>query len=438
MARPSRRAEASDNVFGVIGVSKLQPVRGTHDLIGESARGHRRVVETSRTVARRYGHEDIDPPIFEFTPVFARTMGEGSDVVRKEMYTFEDRSGEELTLRPEFTAGICRAFISGGMQQNLPLKFFAAGPAFRYERPQKGRQRQFHQIDAEILGVAGPQADIEIVALGADILSELGVLDKCRLEINTLGDSESRVAYRDVLVEYFSGHRDKLSKDSIDRLERNPMRILDSKDEGDRKLVADAPAMNDYLNAESKEFFAEVCAGYDALGIDYTINSRLVRGLDYYTHTAFEFITEALGAQGAVIAGGRYDGLIETLGGPSTPGIGWAGGIERLSMLIGDSADDERPVAIVPIGDAMQGEALRMAKQLRDAGLTVEFAFRGNVGRRMKRANRVNARVAVLLGEDEQAKGVATVRDLDDGEQKEVALDGVVAHLRRLLDGQAS
>jgi histidyl-tRNA synthetase len=416
----------------------LQPVRGTHDLIGESARGHRHVIETARIVARRYGHEDIDPPIFEFTPVFARTMGEGSDVVRKEMYTFEDRSGEELTLRPEFTAGICRAFISGGMQQNLPLKFFAAGPAFRYERPQKGRMRQFHQIDAEILGVAGPQADIEIVALGADILRELGVLELCRLEINTLGDGESRAVYRAALVDYFSGHRDRLSKDSIDRLERNPMRILDSKDEGDRELLADAPVMDDYLNAESKAFFAAVRDGYDALGIDYKINPRLVRGLDYYTHTAFEFITDALGSQGAVIAGGRYDGLIETLGGPSTPGIGWAGGIERLSMLLGDTPDDERPVAVIPIGEAMQGEALVMAKRLRDAGLAVEFAFRGNVGRRMKRADRANARAAVLLGEDEQAKGVATVRDLDDGEQQEVALDGVVGHLRRLLNGRVS
>jgi histidyl-tRNA synthetase len=415
-------------------VSKLQPVRGTHDLIGESARGHRHVIETARRVARLYGHEDIDPPIFEFTPVFARTMGEGSDVVRKEMYTFEDRSGDEVTLRPEFTAGICRAFISGGMQQNLPLKFFAAGPAFRYERPQKGRMRQFHQIDAEILGVAGPQADIEIVALGADILAELGVLDACRLEINTLGDGESRAAYRDALIAYFSDFRDRLSKDSVERLERNPMRILDSKDQGDRELVADAPIMEDYLNAESQDFFAAVCAGLDDLQVSYTVNSRLVRGLDYYTHTAFEFITEELGSQGAVIAGGRYDGLIETLGGPSTPGIGWAGGIERLTMLIGGTAETARPVAVVPIGEAMQNEALKMAKTVRDAGVAVQFAFHGNVGRRLKRANRANARAAVLLGEDELAKGVATVRDLDDGQQCEVALDGVVDHLQRLLN----
>ncbi|HZD25267.1 MAG TPA: histidine--tRNA ligase, partial [Alphaproteobacteria bacterium] len=279
-------------------MSKLQPVRGTHDVVGDTAIRHRHIIETAREIARRYGHQEIDPPIFEFTPVFARSMGEGSDVVRKEMYTFEDRGGEEITLRPEFTAGICRAVISGGMQQHLPLKFFASGPAFRYERPQKGRLRQFHQIDIEIIGVEGPQADIEVVALGADLLSALGVLDRCTLEINTLGDGESRRAYRDALVEYFSACRDRLSEDSRDRLERNPLRILDSKDEGDRALIADAPLMESYLNAHSADFFATVCEGLKALGVSYAVNQRLVRGLDYYTHTAFEFVTEALGSQG--------------------------------------------------------------------------------------------------------------------------------------------
>jgi histidyl-tRNA synthetase len=359
-------------------------------------------------------------------------MGEGSDVVRKEMYTFTDRGGEELTLRPEFTAGICRAFISGGMQQSLPLKLFAHGPAFRYERPQKGRQRQFHQIDAEILGVEGPQADIEVIALGADILEALGVLDKCTLEINTLGDMESRHAYRDALVAYFSGHRDKLSEDSLDRLERNPLRILDSKDEGDRVLVADAPPMADYLNEASRDFFATVRDGLDALGVSYSVNQRLVRGLDYYTHTAFEFLTDALGAQGAVIAGGRYDGLIETLGGPPTPGIGWAGGVERLAMLIDHVPAASRPVAVVPVGDEAQRLALKIAHDLRRAGMAADLGFRGNVGRRMKRADKLNARAAVLMGEDEMARGVVTLRDLDNGEQTEVALDGLVAHLSAL------
>jgi histidyl-tRNA synthetase len=410
--------------------AKLQPVRGTHDLAGDDYRRHRHVVETARAVAERYGMEGIDPPIFEFTPVFARTMGEGSDVVRKEMYTFTDRGGEELTLRPEFTAGICRAVISGGMQQSLPVKFFAAGPAFRYERPQKGRQRQFHQIDAEIIGVAEPQADIEVIALGADILRALGVFAQCRLEVNTLGDPESRQRYRDALVDYFMACRDRLSADSLDRLERNPLRILDSKDEGDRKLIPGAPRMQDYLNQASQEFFAEVQAGLAALKIPFTVNDRLVRGLDYYTHTAFEFITDALGAQGAVIAGGRYDGLIETLGGPPTPGIGWAGGIERLAMLSRDVPAPPRPVAVVPIGEAAEREALVLAHRLRQDGHCVEHGYRGNVGRRMKRADRVGARVAVLLGDDELKAGVVTLRDLDGGEQRQVSLADLSAALR--------
>jgi histidyl-tRNA synthetase len=300
-------------------------VRGTHDIVGETAAGHQHVVAVARDCAHRYAFGDIDTPIFEFTPVFARTMGEGSDVVRKEMYSFIDRGGEDITLRPEFTAGICRAFISGGMQQDLPLKFFAHGPAFRYERPQKGRLRQFHQIDTEILGVEGPGADIEIIALGAEILHQLGVLDRCVLELNTLGDPDSRQAYRDALVAYFSDHIDGLSEESADRLTRNPLRILDSKDVGDRSIVVDAPLMADYLTPAAREFFAAVCEGLDILGIAYNLNQRLVRGLDYYTHTAFEFVTDALGSQGAVIAGGRYDGLIKMLGGPPTPGIGWAG-----------------------------------------------------------------------------------------------------------------
>jgi len=419
-------------------VSKLQPVRGTHDTVGDSAARHRHVIETARTVALRFGHQDIDPPIFEFTPVFARTMGEGSDVVRKEMYTFVDRGGDEVTLRPEFTAGNCRALLSGGMRQDLPLKFFASGPAFRYERPQKGRLRQFNQIDVEIIGVEGPQADIEVVTLGAEVLRALGVAEACKLEINTLGDAESRSAYRAALVDYFSGHRDRLSEDSLDRLQRNPLRILDSKDEGDRELVANAPLMQEFLNVHSRDFFATVCDGLAASGVSYEVNQRLVRGLDYYTHTAFEFITDALGAQGAVIAGGRYDGLIETLGGPPTPGIGWAGGVERLAMLLAAAPGGPRLIAVVPVGEAAQRQALVLAMRLRRAGFHVDQGYRGNVGRRMKRANRQGARAALILGEDELAKGVATLRDLDTGQQHEVDLEEVENQLRQLLAGDAA
>lgn len=413
-------------------MAKIQSVRGTHDIVGATAAGHRHVVEVARNCAHRYAFDDIDTPIFEFTPVFARTMGEGSDVVRKEMYSFTDRGGEDITLRPELTAGICRAFISGGMQQNLPLKFFAHGPAFRYERPQKGRLRQFHQIDAEILGVEGPGADVEIIALGAEILHQLGVLDRCVLELNTLGDPDSRQAYREALVAYFSGHRDRLSEDSVDRLARNPLRILDSKDEGDRKIVVDAPLMADYLNPASREFFAAVREGLEILGIAYNVNQRLVRGLDYYTHTAFEFVTDALGAQGAVIAGGRYDGLIEMLGGPATPGIGWAGGIERLAMLATHTPKPDRPIALVPLGAEAEPMALRLCHALRRDGFTVDMGFRGNLSRRLKRANKLNARAALILGDDEIARNIITLRDLDDGAQQDVALDAVSAHLRNL------
>lgn len=412
-------------------VPKLQPVRGTHDIMGEKARIFRFIQQVFQDVATRFGHAEISTPIFEFTQVFSRTLGETSDVVSKEMYSFEDRGGESLTLRPEYTAGIARAFISNGLQQSLPCKFFGSGPMFRYERPQKGRMRQFHQLDVEILGVPEPQADIEVLALAATLLSELGLMDDVILEINSLGDAQSRAANRDALVTYFSAHKDKLSKDSLARLEKNPMRILDSKDEGDRALVANAPRISDYYNEPSKAFFDEVLAGLDALGIEYVINERLVRGLDYYSHTAFEFITTKLGAQGTVLAGGRYDGLMEIMGGPPTAGIGWAAGIERLADLVSPDLmpSELRPIAIVPVGADCQGQALKIAQQLRTAGHAVHMSYKGNMGKRMKRANKANSVAAVIIGEDELARAVVTVKNFDDGTQTEVALNQLMNHL---------
>ncbi len=406
-------------------MAALQPVRGTRDLLPDEARRHRRVIETAREIAERYGYGEIITPIFEFTEVFARTLGDTSDIVTKEMYSFEDKGGESITLRPEGTAGVARAFISGGLAQSLPLKFFYSGPMFRYERPQKGRQRQFHQIGIELLGVAGPQADIEVIALGAHILETLGLSGRITLELNTLGDLPSRQAYRAALVTYFSAHRDELSEDSRQRLERNPLRILDSKDEGDRRLVAEAPQFSDYLNAESQDFFAAVRAGLDNLGVAYVVNERLVRGLDYYTHTAFEFTTDALGAQGTVLAGGRYDGLIGSMGGPDTPGIGWAAGIERLAMLLTDAPAPPRPIAVIPVGQSAESAAQRLAHRLRRKGFTVEFGFGGNLKRRMTRAARANARAALILGEEELARDMATLRDMDSGTQEEVPLERV-------------
>ena len=412
-------------------MSALQPVRGTRDIMPEEMRRHRLVAETARVLAERFGYQEMAPPIFEFTEVFKRTLGDTSDVVTKEMYTFAIGEGEDVTLRPEATAGVARALISGGLSQHLPLKVFCHGPMFRHERPQKGRYRQFHQIDVELLGVADPLGDIEIIALGAAILDALGLREKTTLELNTLGDPESRKAYRAALVDYFTAHEDRLSADSLDRLTRNPLRILDSKDEGDRKIVADAPLFGDYLNPASVDFFAAVKEGLDALGIAYSLNPRLVRGLDYYTHTAFEFTTTALGAQGAVIAGGRYDGLVETMGGPSVPGVGWAGGIERLSLLLDEEPAAPRPIAVVPIGAEAARTALKLTQRLRAAGFVADLGFGGNVGKRMKRANKLGACAALLLGEDELAQNSATLRDLDTGEQDLVSLEALEERLAR-------
>lgn len=414
-------------------MSSLQPVRGTHDILPDDNRRYRHVVETARTVAERYGFGEISTPIFEFTEVFARTLGETSDIVTKEMYTFRDRGGDEITLRPEGTAGIARALISGGLAQDLPLKFFYTGPMFRYERPQKGRLRQFHQFGIEILGVAAPQADIEVIALAANILGSLGALSKTSLEINTLGDKESRDAYRGALVDYLSRHHVNLSPDSRIRLEKNPLRILDSKDEGDKAILKDAPLFPDYLTDAAREFFAKVRDGLTSIGIAYVENPRLVRGLDYYCHTAFEFTTEHLGAQGTVLAGGRYDGLVTAMGGRDTPGVGWAAGIERLSMLIADPPGKPRPIAVIPAGNGAEGQALRLTEELRRAGLNVELGYSGNLAKRMRRANKINARAAVILGEDELSRSAATVRDLDSGDESEVplaALSGLLAAFR--------
>ena len=388
-------------------------------------------MDLARSTAALYGYEEMSTPIFEFTEVFIRTLGDVSDIVTKEMYTFQDKGGESITLRPENTAGVARALISGGLSQNLPLKYFYGGPMFRYERPQKGRLRQFHQIGAELLGVPEALGDVEIIALGAHIMKALGIAEHVKLELNTLGDSESRTAYRTSLVKYLSDHLNDLSAESRDRLERNPLRILDSKNEGDRRIVAEAPKLAEYLNPSSREFFQNVCAGLDALGIAYELNPHLVRGLDYYCHSAFEFTTEALGAQGAVLAGGRYDGLVETMGGPATPGVGWAGGIERMAMLVGEIENKAKMIAIVPVGADMESAALALTQDLRGAGLCADLAFRGNVSKRLKRANRTGAVCAVLLGGDEAARGNVTVRDLGTGDQQEVAQDGLLDHLKR-------
>jgi histidyl-tRNA synthetase len=411
-------------------VTDLQPVRGTRDLIGEDQRRCQHVADTARRVAAIYGFDEWTTPIFEDTRVFSRTLGETSDVVMKEMYTFEDRGGDSVTLRPEGTAGVCRALVTNGLTQSLPQKVFYAGPMFRYERPQKGRYRQFHQIGLELIGPAEPLADAEVIACGWDILKSLGVAEDTVLELNTLGDKESRQAYRDALVAYFTAHKAALSQDSLARLDRNPMRILDSKDEADRRIVADAPTIAPYLTATAGAFYARLQDYLARFGVPFRENPRIVRGLDYYGHTAFEFVTSKLGAQGTVMAGGRYDGLVAEMGGPSTPAVGWAAGIERLAMLMEAPPRPAAPVAVVPIGDAAETAALGILQSLRAAGVRAEMAYRGNLRRRMERANRIGARAAVILGEDDIAKGVAQVKDLTSGGQEAVPIPDIAARLR--------
>ncbi|QQN75129.1 histidine--tRNA ligase [Croceicoccus sp. YJ47] len=407
-----------------------QAIRGTQDIFGAEAEAFAHVVETFERIRRLYRFRRVEMPVFEKTAVFSRSLGETTDVVSKEMYSFEDRGGESLTLRPEFTAGLTRAFLTNGWQQHAPLKLATHGPLFRYERPQKGRYRQFHQIDAEIIGAAEPQADVELLVMADQLLRELGIADGVTLQLNTLGDGESRENWRRALVEYFGDHRAELSEDSQDRLERNPLRILDSKDRRDRAFVADAPQIDAFLSGEAQEFFAAVTEGLDAAGVAWERAASLVRGLDYYRHTAFEFVTDRLGAQGTVLGGGRYDGLVEALGGPATPAVGWAAGIERLAMLVGERGEPSADVAVVPMGAAAEAAAAGIVADLRRAGLTVDMAFKGNMKKRMSRANDSGARHAVILGDEELAAGEATVKTLATGEQARVPLTGLLPVLK--------
>lgn len=381
-----------------------QPVRGTQDIFGEDQERFSRVVETFERVRRLYGFKGVEMPVFEPTAVFARSLGETTDVVSKEMYSFEDRGGDSLTLRPEFTAGICRAFLSNGWQQHVPLKLSAHGPLFRYERPQKGRYRQFHQLDAEIIGAGEAAADVELLCFADQLLRELGIADGVTLQLNTLGDAESRDAWRAALVEHFQAHRDQLSEDSRDRLERNPLRILDSKERQDRPIADAAPDIDAYLSSEAKEFFAQVTEGLDACGVAWTRNSRLVRGLDYYRHTAFEFVTDRLGAQGTVLAGGRYDGLMESLGGPHTPAVGWAAGIERLGMLLDEPAAVGPDIAVIANGPDSISLCAALTHILRETNLTVEMPYKGSVNKLTKK--QISAgRSLILVGAMVQNEG---------------------------------
>jgi len=411
-------------------MTPVQPVKGTQSLFGEEADRLASVVAAFDRVRRLYGFKRVEVPTLEHSEVFSRAIGETTDVVSKEMYSFETKGEKSVTLRPEFTAGICRAYLTEGWQQYAPLKLATHGSAFRYEQPQKGRYREFHQLDAEIIGAAEPQADVEILALADQLLKELGI-EGAVLQLNTLGDPETRSRWRDALYEHFRGAASALSEESKARLERNPLRILDSKAHQDWPIVDSAPAIDEYLTNEAAEFFAQVTEGLSVAGVQWERAPRLVRGLDYYRHTAFEFVTDRLGAQGTVIAGGRYDGLIEALGGPPTPAVGWAAGIERLAMMI-DAAPSEKPdVVIVPIGERAEREAQGIVAGLRREGVAADMAYRGSMKKRLGRANDAGAAYALIIGDDELDRGEAQLKNLESGEQRAVSLDLLAEALGR-------
>ena len=368
-----------------------QAIRGTQDIFGAEAEAFGFVVETFERIRKLYRFRRVEMPVFEKTAVFSRSLGETTDVVSKEMYSFEDRGGESLTLRPEFTAGLARAYLTDGWQQYAPLKVATHGPLFRYERPQKGRYRQFHQLDAELIGAAEPQADVELLVMADQLLKELGIADGVTLQLNTLGDAPSREAWRAALVDYFRAHKASLSEDSQDRLERNPLRILDSKDPRDKPFTVDAPKIDEFLSAEAQDFFGKVTGGLDAAGVSWTRAPALVRGLDYYRHTAFEFVTDRLGAQGTVLGGGRYDGLIETLGGAHTPAVGWAAGIERLAMLVGERGEARIDVVVVVENDDLLARGIQAVADLRREGFVAELVASGSPRKRFDKAVKLGA-----------------------------------------------
>ncbi|PZT85753.1 MAG: histidine--tRNA ligase [Citromicrobium sp.] len=380
-----------------------QAIRGTQDIFGPEAEAFAFVVDTFERVRKLYRFRRAEMPVFEKTEVFARSIGETTDIVSKEMYSFEDRGGESLTLRPEFTAGIARAYLSNGWQQHAPVKLATHGPLFRYERPQKGRYRQFHQIDAEIIGAAEPQADVELLAMADQLLKELGITG-VTLHLNTLGDGDSREAWRAALVEHFRSVKDELSEDSQERLEKNPLRILDSKDRRDQQFVADAPKIDQFLSDDARAFFDAVTSGLDAAGVKWTRAESLVRGLDYYRHTAFEFIPDEgseaagkLGSQSTILGGGRYDGLMESLGGTPTPAVGWAAGIERLAMLVGEKGEPECDLIVVVEDDDRIAEALGLLKQVRSEGFTGELIAGGSPRKRYDKAVKRSPEVILSL-----------------------------------------
>ena len=414
-------------------MDKLRTVRGVNDLLPEVLVKHNKVIEDALKISNQYCYSQIETPIFEFSEIFTKPLGVSSDIVTKENYIFRDRSDDELMLRPEGTSGVVRAFLNAGLIQDTPKRFSYFGPMFRYERPQKGRLRQFKQFGIECLGLSNPMADIEVISLGKDFLQKLGLLSSTSLKINSLGDLESRINYRKTLIEYLNDYKTELSQDSLKRLSQNPLRILDSKNENDKKILTNAPNILDYLNQESRQRFHKVTEGLDVLGIKYCIDKNLVRGLDYYCHTAFEFITNELGAQGTVLAGGRYDGLSKMLGGPDVPGVGWAAGIERLSLLIPTHFTSNPDVVLIGVSEEFNFLLLPLMQQLINEAFRVEVLYAGNISKKLKRANKIKASFAIILGEEEVKMKVLKLKNLVTGSEEHMSIDKAVKIIKEFL-----
>ena len=413
-------------------MEKLRTVRGVHDLLPDTLHKHNIVINEGLKISAKYSYEQIETPIFEFAEVFTKPLGKTSDIVTKENYVFKDRSQDELMLRPEGTSGVVRAFLNAGLTQDVPKRYSYFGPMFRYERPQKGRLRQFKQFGIECIGINNSIADVEVIALGNDFLNRLDILDKIKLKINTLGDIDSRLRYREVLVEYLNDYKLELSNESIKRLSENPLRILDSKNEIDKKIVVDAPSVLDYLNEYSKDRFEKVCEGLNALKIKYNIDKNLVRGLDYYCHTAFEFITSDLGSQGTVLAGGRYDGLAKMLGGPDMAGVGWAAGVERLALMIEGEYVNKPDLVLMAVSEKLEPLLLPIIKKLVGQDLKVEILCTGSMSKKFKRANKINASYAIILGEEEVSQNIIKLKNLVSSSEQHLSLDEAIKTIKNI------
>lgn len=423
-------------------MAKIQAIRGMNDILPDQTPVWQYIEQTLSRVLTSYGYREIRMPIVEQTELFRRTIGEVTDIVEKEMYTFEDRNGDSLTLRPEGTAGCVRAGEQHGLLFNQVQRLWYAGPMFRHERPQKGRYRQFHQIGVECFGMSGPDIDAELLLMTARVWRALGLEKRVRLELNSLGSAEDRARYREALVQYLEARRSQLDEDSQRRLDSNPLRILDSKNPETQALLEDAPALWDYIGDESREHFEQLKSLLDEAGLDYEVNPRLVRGLDYYGKTVFEWITDALGAQGTVCAGGRYDGLVEQLGGRSTPAIGFALGMERLVLLLEtlgslpDSVNCDADIYVLAVGEGTRAMAFSVAEELRDAvpeAVVINHCGGGSFKSQMKKADRSGARLALIIGEDELRSDQVTIKDLASAEQRQVSRADLVAACQRLL-----